>query len=147
MCCSLVPEIEGVFDPSSTLNIIFNLDTNLKYFIFKKSHEIYSSNSWLVHYHLKSLSDLTILENIKTDFKNVVRIYKPLTYIFLLLLVLLSNYWVLDSVKVQLSNPYSSILAWVWMPFFVGGFAMLALRTWVVLVALTCFSPRARPGH
>ena len=71
-CCSLLLQDEGFFNASSSLNILFNLDWNAKYFILKSPHEIFSSNSWLVYYHVKSLSDFSVVENIKIDFKNMV---------------------------------------------------------------------------
>ena len=75
-CCSLLPQDENFFNASASRNILFNLDWNVKYFILKSPHEIYSSNSWLVYYQVKSLSDFSVVENIKTDFKNMVRTFR-----------------------------------------------------------------------
>ena len=96
-CCSLVPADEAFFNASTTLNLIFSLDWNVKHFISKRPPEIYSSNSWLVYYHLQSSSDFSVVENIKTNFKNIVSIFKTMYY-----MLLKKNYL---TITVQQSSP------------------------------------------
>ena len=70
----MVPQDEGFFNATSTLNIILDLDLNVRYSIMKRPQEIYVGNSWLVHYHSQSMPEFTAVENIKAEFKSIASI-------------------------------------------------------------------------